>query len=197
MLAVAELDSDPTNSLPFPINLLRLTFDLDGNWKRRARECAAIAGGLAVCLSLRTLYDADASRWWSIGPMLAIAVLAATLNWKTLQRPYIYASGILVSLSVSLWWIFAPGLFIREFWLSNLTIASLAGIVFLCLELRARRLRVANPVFGPGFSFHHIVAICSLSLLALFVFLDFVVVDRGRCCSVTLFQFQYFSQWLR
>ena len=192
MLAVAELDSDPTNSLPFPINLLRLAFDLDGNWKRRARECAAVAGGVAVCLSLRTLYDANANREWSIGPMLAIALLAATLNWKTLQRPYIYASGILVSLSVSLWWIFADGLFFREFWLSNLTAGSLAGIVFLCLELRARRLRVANPVFGPGFSFHHIVAICSLLLLTLFVALDFAGVGSrplllGNIVSVPVF----------
>ena len=83
------------------------------------------------------------SRWWSIGPLLAIAVLAATLNWKTFRRRYIYAAGILFNLAVSLWWLVVSPLstFIGDFLLTNVTAASLAGIVWLCLELRSRRLR--------------------------------------------------------
>ena len=58
MFAASELDSDPTKQPRFPINLLRLIFDPRGNWQLSARQCAVIAGALAVALSLRTLEDA-------------------------------------------------------------------------------------------------------------------------------------------
>jgi hypothetical protein len=50
--------------------------------------------------------DRDVTRWWSIGPLLAITLLAARLNWRTLSRRYIFAAGILFNLAVSLWWAF-------------------------------------------------------------------------------------------
>lgn len=178
MLSASELDSDPTRQLPFPINLLRVTFDLTGNWKARARECAVIAGALAVGLSLRTLEDMEASRWWTIGPLLAITILAATLNWKTLRRRYIYAAGILFNLAVSLWWVFDLQTRHRRYDFelveTNLIAASLAGIVWLWLELRARRLR-SQSTLGPAYSFHHLVAVFSLSFLALLVVASFII----------------------
>ena len=177
MFGASQLDSDPTKQLRFPINLLRFIFDLGGNWQLRARQCAVIAGALAVALSLRSLEDVELSRWWSIGPLLAITVLAATLNWKTFRRRYIYVAGVLFSLTVSLWWFFIwpPSPFLSEFWWTNLIAGSLAGIVWLCLELRARRLRQTQSASGHGFSFHHFVAIFSLGLLVFLVLVSFLL----------------------
>ena len=170
MLAAAELNGMPRRVLGF-------VFDLDGKWQSRSMQLAAVAGAFAVFLSLRTLNDAERTRWWSIGPLLAITALAATLNWKTLRRRYIYAAGVLFNLAVSLWWIFTPQIRSRDshFLFINLIAASLAGIPWLWLELRLRRLRQSENELGPGFSFHHLVAIFSLGLLALLVLASFMV----------------------
>ena len=170
MLGASELDSDPTKLLRFPINLLRFTFDLGGKWQLRARQCAVIAGALAVALSLRRLESIEYSRWWSTGPLLAITVLAATLNWKALRRRYIYAAGILFHLAVLIWWfVFSRVNTLVDFVLINVTAASLAGIVWLCLELRSRRRRLTQSGFGTAFSFHHFAATLSLTTLAVLV----------------------------
>ncbi len=170
MLAATELNAVRRKVLGF-------VFDLDGKWQSRSMRFAAIAGAFAVFLSLRTLSDADRTRWWSIGPLLAISALAATLNWKTLRRRFIYAAGVLFNLAVSLWWIFTPQIRFRDshFLFINLIAASLAGILWLWLELRIRRLRQSEGELGPGFSFHHLVAIFSLGLLALLVLASFMV----------------------
>jgi len=148
-------------------------FDLGDKWQSRCRELAAASGAIAVFLSLRSLADAEFSQWWSIGPILAITALAATLNWKTLRRQYIYAAGILFNLAVSLWWIFIqdnPSL--RDFLLVNLIAACLAAILWLWLELRARR---GRPAPNMIFSFHHSVAVFSIGFLTLFVLASFLV----------------------
>ncbi len=170
MLAAGELTSIPRKVMGF-------VFDLESKWQSRSIALAALAGGIAVFLSLRTLSDNANSRWWSIGPLLAITALAATLNWKTLRRRYIYAAGLLFSVTVSLWWIFIPQDHSRasKFFLINLIAASLAGILWLWLELRLRRLRQSESEFGPAFSFHHIVAMLALGLLALIVLVSFNV----------------------
>jgi hypothetical protein len=167
MLAAAELNS----------KALGFVFELGEKWQTKSLQLAAIIGGLAVFLSLRTLEDVVTSRWWSTGPLFAIAVLSAALNWKTLRRRYIYAAGILFNLAVSLWWLFDPKGSFRagDFFLINLIAAALAGILWLGLELRSRRLRQSESEFGPGVSFHHLVAILSLGLLALLVLVSFIV----------------------
>ncbi|HEX5883308.1 MAG TPA: hypothetical protein VFY67_02065 [Pyrinomonadaceae bacterium] len=182
MLAAAELTSIP-----------RHVFGLGDKWQSRSITLAAIAGGLAVFLSLRTLTDNARSRWWSIGPLLAITALAATLNWKTLRRRYIYAAGILFNVTVSLWWIFIPqhDSLISEFLLINLIAASLAGILWLWLELRLRKLRQTESLIGPGFSFHHFVATLSLALLTLIV-----VVSSVLPRSYSLLLDKPFLSWL-
>ena len=179
MLLAAELNSDRT--LP----LLRFVFDFGDTWQSRCRHIAAIVGSIAVVLSLRSLYDAQASYWWSIGPLLALAALFATLNWKTLQRRYIYAAGLLFSLTVSIWWIFVlpHGRLITDFLLINLIAGALAGVLWLWLELRSRRLRnVENPAV---YSFHHLVAVVSLGLLALTVLTSYVTNERWSAVLVT------------
>ncbi len=110
------------------------------------------------------------ARWWSIGPLLAITALAAILNWKTLRRRYIYAAGILFNLAVSLWWVFIleprPSRKSR-FLLTNLIAGSLAGILWLWLELRSQRLRARTTL--PDLSFHNLAAILALGVLMLIV----------------------------
>jgi hypothetical protein len=148
-------------------------FDLGDKWQPRCRELAAASGAVAVFLSLRSLADAEFSRWWSIGPLLAISALAATLNWKTFRRRYIFAAGILVNLAVSLWWIFiVQGFWLDEFILLNLIAAAVTGILWLWLELRARQKR---EVPDTTFSFHNLVAVSSLILLAFIMVFSFVM----------------------
>ena len=69
MLMVARL-----NSVPIYLSNLLRSACLTGRRLVTAtrRKCAAIVGGIAVLLSLRTLQDAEATRWWSIVPLLAI-----------------------------------------------------------------------------------------------------------------------------
>ena len=142
---------------------------------------SALTGGLAVFLNLRTLLDNNISHWWSVGPLLALTALAATLNWRTLQRRYIFAAGILFNITVSVWWIVIldEDLFASPFFLTNLIAASLAGILWLWLELRSRRLSQTTIRYGPGFSFHHIAAIASLGLLMLIVIVSGFVEPRN------------------
>jgi len=159
MLLAAELNSDRT--LP----LLRFVFDFGDRWQSRCRHIAAIMGSVAVVLSLRSLSDAQTSRWWSIGPLLVTTALATTLNWKTLERRYIYAAGILFNLAVSLWCIFFLEHYSNWFLLVNVIAGSLAGILWLRLELRSQRLRQRKTLLA--LSFHNLAAIVVLGVLML------------------------------
>ena len=154
----------------------RSIFNFDERWSEHARRCAVIVGGIAVFLSLRTLQDAGATHWWSIVPLLAIVVLAATLNWKTYQRRYLYAAGILFHVAVSVWWVFisndhSP---LTNVLLVNIIAGSLAGIVWLLLELRSSR---RFPLERPSPSFHDFVAVLALALLGVFVIVGSLVED--------------------
>jgi len=173
MLGASQLSPNQIETSTFPINPLRLLFTPDEKWQRNALKSAVIVGGIAVFLSLRTLQDGATSRWWSIAPLLAITVLAATLNWKTQRRRYIYAAGILFNLAVSIWWIYLPDnvLWITDFLLVNLIAGSLAGIVWLWLELRSRKLRQSEAVF-TALSFHDVAAVFALILLGVTVVID-------------------------
>jgi hypothetical protein len=167
MFVAGELDPSRTR--------MSLAFDVDDEWQSTCRKLATIVGGIAVFLSLRALADDEVSRWWSIGPLLAMTSLFATLSWKTQRRGYIYAAGILFNLTVSLWWIFNPENFrlLSEFLLVNLIAGALAGILWLWLELRARQRRQTE--LNPDSSFHNLAAIISLSVLALFVMASLLV----------------------
>jgi len=159
MLAAAEIRTETAS-------LIRRVFDLNKSWQPTARFLAACFGGFAVYLSLRTLEDSEISHWWSIGPLLAICVLAAILNWKTQRRRYLYAAGLLFNLCVGLWCVFVayPALSVAQFLFVNLIGMSLAGVVWLWLELRARQ-RSSRPL-QTNYSVHHWSAIASLLLLA-------------------------------
>jgi hypothetical protein len=155
-----------------PTDWFRSVFALDKRWATRARQLAVSTGTVAVFLSLRTLWDSDATRWWSIGPLLALTAMAVALNWQTLRRRYLYIAGFLLNTSVTLWWAFMIGNHrnFGSFLLTNAFVASFAGILWLALELRARRLRGEPHLVW--LSFHNVVAMGSSGMLLLIVFVS-------------------------
>jgi len=99
-----------------------------------------------------------------------MCVLAATLNWITLHRSYLYAGGILLNLSVSVWLINQTPqtgsltLFIEP----NIIALCLGGIIWLTLELRARR---RKPTTSTAASFHNVAALWSLLVMGAVVWI--------------------------
>src|SRR5262249_58646361 len=71
LFVAAELSSENSKTAPFPINLMRHVFDFGSKWQTTSRALATIAGVFVVFLSFRSLTNAGASPWWSIGPLLA------------------------------------------------------------------------------------------------------------------------------
>jgi hypothetical protein len=140
-------------------------------WRPRCRQIAAAIAGLAVFLSLWTVTDSSATRWWSVGPLLALSLLAATFNWLTFRRRYLYVAAPLFSLAVSIWCAtILPARFGRDgFFAINIIAGCLAAISLLRLELRARELRGAESAGGRVLSVHNLAAIGWPLLLAFFV----------------------------
>jgi hypothetical protein len=137
-------------------------------WAADAELFAGGVGIFAVIVALRDPFNDPTGAWWSIGPLLAMTALATTLNWITFRRGYLYAAGVLFNLAVSIWLIeysTEPGS-LTSFIEANIVALSLAGILWLCLELRARR--VAGRSSSPA-SFHNVVALASLAALALVI----------------------------
>ena len=146
-------------------------------WQARCLWFATGIGGIAIFLSLWTAGDVTATRWWSVGPLLALSALAATLNWLTFHRRYLYAAAPLFSLAVSIWSIaILPARFGADgFFAVNIIAGCLAGIGFLWLELRARGLRGGESAGGAVLSLHNLAAIGWPLLLAFFVAISFVL----------------------
>jgi hypothetical protein len=127
---------------------------------KRARQFAAIIGVVAAYLCWETATKNTLNAWWSIGPLLALSVLYATLNWQTLRRRYIYASGILFTSAVAIWGIhLLPRVYGEGFFAINIVAGCLAAIALLWLELRARRLSDSETPRSTALSFHNLAAI--------------------------------------
>ena len=172
LFVAAELTSENSKTTPFPINLTWHVLDFGRKWQTTSRVLAAVAGFFVIALSFRSLTYAGASAWWSIGPLLAMTLLAATLSWRTRTREFIVAAGLLFYVSVSLWWLLvAQNTFsLAEFLLVNIIANSLAGLVWLWLDLRVRRSEGATEYY---FSFHNFTATFLLGLLTLLVVFNF------------------------
>jgi hypothetical protein len=136
------------------------------SWQWDATLFATIAGMWAVLMALRAAPDDPARPFWSVGALVAMSVLAAALNWETLQRAYLYVAGMLLNLAATIW-VFTrwphtdsiEGLFaLAE---ANLVMLALPGIIWLWLELRARRLDQNRQSLIPAF--HHVAAIIVLT----------------------------------
>jgi hypothetical protein len=147
----------------------------DDDWSTTSIHLSAVIAGIATILCLRLLPVIGPTRaWWSITPLLALTVLAASLQFQTVRRRYLYAAGTLFNIAISLWWLESfdsPGTALIEV---NIIAASLAGVIWLCLELRARKLRdVGHAVF----SYHNLVAVLSLLFLILATWVRFALHD--------------------
>jgi len=184
LFVAAELTLERCKEAPFPINLVRHVFDLDDKWAPMARQLATTAGVFVLVLSIRNLANPVANEWWSAVPLLAMALFAATFSWRTKMRAYIFVAGLLFYISA--YWLILlatkPPKF-NEFVLSNLIANSLAGLVWLWLDLRARQ---SEGRLAYYFSFHHFTAIFLLVALTLAVVVDFAF-DFGEGALVTTF----------
>jgi hypothetical protein len=162
MLAAAHLPADRWR-------VLDGVFAIDARWRTRCYQFAAGIGALAALLAL----NAAKTRWWAVGPLLAVVALAATLNWLTFHRRYLYAAGVLFIIAVSVWCIeILPPRFNDGFFAINIIGGSLAAIGLLWLELRARALRASESPGGAALSFHNLAAINWPLLLTLWVILS-------------------------
>lgn len=156
--------------------LMLLAAQREAQWQRRGRQLAALIGVIATFLCLRTAVHADANAWWSVGPLLALSMLFAALNWQTLRRRYIYAAGMLIPLATWVWCIrFLPSDLREGIVAINITASCLAAIPLLLLELRARRLGDPENPRSTVLSFHNLSAIGWPLLLAFFVVLSFTI----------------------
>jgi hypothetical protein len=149
----------------------RIGLSLVDDWEWDSILFASIVGASAVLVALRGPFSDPLGAWWSIGTLLVMCALAGALNWVTFKRAYLYAAGILFNLSVSFWLIkyqshqvSSLGAFIE----TNIIALSLTGVLWLCLELRARR---AQPQLKSetATSFHNVAAIVSLLAMGIVV----------------------------
>lgn len=146
------------------------------DWRWDATLFASIAGAWIVLLALREFLNDPDRPWWTVGTLIVVSALAAALNWETLSRAYLYAAGLLLNLAATLlfvvkWSFSSDADSIFGFIDANVVALALPGIVWLCLELRARRSderrrdesgrvegrRTAIP------SFHHLAALAALA----------------------------------
>ncbi|HEX5832655.1 MAG TPA: hypothetical protein VFY34_02315, partial [Pyrinomonadaceae bacterium] len=150
--------------------LMFLAAEHESQWQRRGRQLAAILGVLAAVMCLRTAVHEDASGWWSVGPLLALSVLFAALNWQTLLRRYIYVAGTLFTFATWIWCFrFLPRDLQDGIFAVNIIAGCAVAIPLLWLELRARRLGDPENPRATVLSFHNLSAIGWPLLLALFV----------------------------
>jgi hypothetical protein len=135
-------------------------------WMSDSELFAASVAALAVLVALRGPLIDPTGAWWSIAALLGMSALAVALNWTTFQRGFAYAGGVLFNLAVSIWLLkygARPGS-LSGFIEANVTALSLTGIVWLYLELRARRLAAKTSSVA---SFHNVAALASLTALGI------------------------------
>ena len=150
----------------------------EASWSSRCRQFSAALGALAVILSLDLpVLERGATQWWSVGPLLAVSALAATLNFLTFRRRYLYAAGTIFSLAVGIWAVLiaSPTASENDFFALHIIAGSLAAIGLLWLELRARERRSGESPGGVVLSFHNLAAIGWPLLLASIVAVSFAI----------------------
>jgi len=163
----------------------RIRGQLGAHWEFDTTLCAMLGLSLTVMMALRSAIDDPQRPWWSIGALLAVGLLAAGFNWQTLHRAYLYASAALFNLAALIWWttgrwdeIFSSEKALVELLEVNMIALALPGVVWMLLELRARRLdRVTHGKAFPAF--HHVAAIASLIFIPYMVLLESLPVETN------------------
>src|SRR5262249_46063405 len=147
----------------------RLGFSVAEDWQSDALVFATFIGASTILVALRGPFRDPQGAWWSIAALLAMCALAAALNWTTLHRGYLYAAGILLNVATSIWLIEYRGQQISSLTIfveANIVALSLAGIIWLVLELRARQHKSTS---NTAASFHNVAALCSLLTMSALV----------------------------
>src|SRR6185369_16848443 len=140
----------------------RVGLVLSGDWEQDSLLFATIAGATAALVALRGPLSDPSGAWLSIGVLLTMSVLGASVDWVTRRRSYLYAAGILFNLAVSIWLIkyqSQPVSSLTSFVEANVVALSLTSVIWLLLELRARQLKTKSNNVA---SFHNVAALASL-----------------------------------
>lgn len=156
---------------------------LGENWEWDAALFAVIGMALTFLMALRAAPSDPQRPWWSIGALLATGLLAAGLNWQTLHRAYLYAAAMLFNLAAIIWWttgrsaqILSSDAGMIELLEVSVVALALPGIVWMLLELRARRIDLVT--HGGAFpAFHHLAALGSLAAMTYVVIVSGLFVD--------------------
>jgi hypothetical protein len=141
---------------------MRLGLRLEDDWEWNSIWSATMIGAIAVLVALRGPFSDPLGIGWSVGGLLAMSGLAAVLNWVTFKRAYLYAAGILFNTSITIWLVEYQSHQIGSIFLEvNVTALSLTSVLWLWLELRARR---TTPMLSTNAaaSFHNFAALLSL-----------------------------------
>lgn len=150
--------------------VMLLVADRDARWRKHSLRFAAGIGVFAAFLSVGNSFNMSRSGWWPVGPLLALSVLFAVLNWQTLRRRYIYAAGMLIPFAALIGCLrFLPFRFQDGIFAIIIIANCIAAIPLLWLELRARRLGDAENPRSTVLSFHNLGAIGWPLLLAFLV----------------------------
>jgi len=183
LLAARDLPRQPTIARA----LAAIGMPFADGWAFDGESFTAGVGVAAVLVAVRAPFIDPAGAWWSIAALLTMSALAASLNWITFRRGYLYAAGVLFNVAVSIWLIKygrQPGT-LGGFVEANIIALSLAGILWLLLELRSRR--VAGKRSSPA-SFHNVAALASLAAMT--------IVAGGRLYNDLGEFYQTFLPWI-
>jgi hypothetical protein len=169
---------------------------LAAEWEWNATLFATLVGAMVVVLALRVAPEDPGGAWWSITALVMMSALAAALNWQTRRQEYLFAAGLLFNGATSIWWWkFAPEKFSTDldFICVNIAAGCAASILWLWLQLRARRQTSGSSTKITDISFHHLAALASLSLMIVVLLISFTDGASGLYRDA---QFSFVLGWL-
>lgn len=76
----------------------RRSLDGDAGWWIK------LLSAMAVVMALRACWWDPGRPWWSVGALVAMGLLGATMAWRTRRSGWLYAGALLFNLAVSVWW---------------------------------------------------------------------------------------------
>lgn len=78
----------------------------EDNWNFKSAFFSSLAILFVLLMALRSTV-APTTHWWSVAPLILVCVLSACLFTSTLNRLFMYASGGLLCLAFTLWYLFS------------------------------------------------------------------------------------------
>jgi hypothetical protein len=126
--------------------------------------------GLTVVLALRAGGDDPGRPWWSVGAIVAMSALAATLAAQTQRRHCLYIAGPLLNLATTIWWLTEhPAGRLGDLLRINIIALAVPGLAWLAMELRVFRRSLPADADGGLPAFHRVAALGSVAAIAALV----------------------------